>query len=239
MTARLTALVPLLLDVVVPVASYYLLHALGVTDFWALTLAGAVTATWAVVATIRRGRLDGVGLLVVLELVLSAVLLVVSRDARIVLLKPSFYTAAAGLYLLWTCWSRRPLSVETSRPFAVAGDPARAAATDSAWDDDPGFRREHLLITGAWGVTWLLEAAVRGAVVLGTDVATGVWASQIPGVVALVVCLVVTRVRVPRLKAAIAARLPAGHPDAASSRTPSEAPDGSGPHRPAPGQWAR
>jgi hypothetical protein len=56
---------------------------------------------------------------------------------------------------------------------------------------------------------------VRSAVVLATDVPTGVWASQIPGLVALVVCLVATRLRVPRLRAAVQARLPADHPDAA------------------------
>lgn len=215
MNPRLAAVVPLLLDVVVPTASYYLLHALGVDDFWALTLAGAITAAWAVVATIRRGRLHGLGLLVVVELVLSAVLLVVAHDARVVLLKPSFYTAAAGLYLLWTCWVGRPLTVETSRPFAVRGDPARAAAADAAWAHEPAFRREHVVLTAVWGATWLVESVVRGAVVVATDVPTGVWASQIPGIVALVACLVVTRVRVPRLRAAVDAQLPTGHPDTA------------------------
>lgn len=41
---------------------------------------------------------------------------------------------------------------------------------------------------------------VRGVVVLHTDIATGVWASQTPGVVALVACMVFTRFRVPALK---------------------------------------
>lgn len=125
------------------------------------------------------------------------------------------------------------MSVETSRPFAVAGDPARVAAADAAWAHDARFRREHVLITGLWGVTWIVESLVRGAVVLVTDVATGVWASQVPGVVALVVCLVVTRRRVPRLRAAIGARLPAGHPDAVSrgARYGAVGPGG--------GQWAR
>ena len=216
MNRRPAAAVPLLLDVVVPTASYYLLHAVGVEDFWALTLAGAATAAWAVVATIRRGRLDGLGLLVVLELVLSAALLVVVRDPRIVLLKPSFYTAAAGLYMLWTCLLGRPLSVETSRPFLVEGDPDRAAAADAAWADDPAFRREHVVQSAVWGVTWLVESVVRGVIVLSTDVATGVWASQIPGAVALVACIVTARMRAPRLRGPLEARLPADHPDAAS-----------------------
>ena len=214
MNPRLAAVIPMLLDVVIPTAGYYLLHALGVTDFWALTLAGAVTAAWAVIATIRRGRFDGLALLIVLELALSAILLVVSQDPRIVLLKPSFYTAAAGLYMLWTCWARRPLTLVTARPFIVEGDADRARAADEAWAHDPAYRREHLFQTAVRGVVWIVESVVRGLVVLHVDVGTGVWASQIPGAVALVACIVLGRVRAPRLRGPVEARLPAGHPDA-------------------------
>lgn len=193
-------MLPMLVDVVVPTASYYLLHAVGVDDFWALTLAGVLTAGWATVATIRRGRLDSVGVLVVLEIVLSAVLFVVVRDPRIVLLKPSFFTAAAGAYLLWTCWTGRPMTLDTTRPFVLAGGPGREEAADAAWAHEPAFRREHYLVTAAWGVAWLVESVVRGVVVLQTDVATGVWASQIPGLVALVLCLGVGAKRGPVLR---------------------------------------
>lgn len=94
-----TLLLPLL-DIIVPSVGYFALHALGVDDFWALTLAGLITAAWAVASTIRRRRLDAIALLVAVELALAAVLLFTTRDPRIVLLKPSFFTAIAGLYLL-------------------------------------------------------------------------------------------------------------------------------------------
>lgn len=201
-------MLPPLLDVIVPTVGYYVLHALGLGDFWALTLAGAVTAVWAIAATIRRRRFDGVALLVVIELILSAILIFATRDARIVLLKPSFFTAAAGIYLLATCVIRRPLTVETSRPFATGGDPAHEQAAEAAWADSPAYRRLHQQLTAFWGLIWICESVIRGVVVLHTDVVTGVWASQLPGIAALIACLVYTRLHVPSLKTHIQQHLP-------------------------------
>ncbi len=74
-------------------------------------------------------RLDGIGALVVLEIALSLVLLAVTRDPRVVLLKPSFYTAVAGVFLLGTCVIGKPFTMDMTRPMAVGGDPARAAGS--------------------------------------------------------------------------------------------------------------
>lgn len=67
-TAR--ALLAALADVLLPLVGYVVLHQLGFSDFWALTLAGALTAAFALARTIRRRRLDAVGTLVVLEIAL-------------------------------------------------------------------------------------------------------------------------------------------------------------------------
>jgi hypothetical protein len=200
MNPKLRAALPMLVDIVLPVAGYYLLSACGVDDFWALTIAGLATAAHALVTTVRRRRLDGLGALVVLEIALSLVLLAVTRDPRIVLLKPSFYTAFAGVFLLGTCVAGKPFTMDMTRPMAVGGDPARAAAVDAATANSAGYRREHVRITAVWAVIWLVESVVRGWIVLETDVATGVLASQVPGLVALVVGALYTRTRVPALQ---------------------------------------
>ena len=41
---RLITLLPILLDLVVPTGGYFVLHALGVADVWALTVAGSAAA---------------------------------------------------------------------------------------------------------------------------------------------------------------------------------------------------
>ena len=211
MNPKLRAALPTLLDIVIPIAGYYILSRCGVSDFWALTLSGGATAVWALVNTLRRGRLDGIGTLVVAEIALSVVLLVVTRDPRIVLLKPSFATALAGAYLLYTSLPStkvgRPLVAETSKPFATQGDPTREQAYENAWERDPGFRRELRLINAVWGVLWLVESVARGVVVLNSTIAEGIWTSQLPGIAALVAGMVFTRFRVPKLRRAVDAQL--------------------------------
>jgi hypothetical protein len=115
----------MLLDLVIPIVGYYVLRTCGLSEFWSLTLAGVATAVHTVVGTVRRRSLDSLGTLVVLELALSAVLFTVTRDPRIVLLKPSFYTALAACYLFYTCLTARPFTVQSSRPFATRGNEER------------------------------------------------------------------------------------------------------------------
>lgn len=78
MNTKLRAVLPMLLDVTIPVAGYYVLSACGLDDFWALTIAGVATAVNAVVGTLRRRRLDALGMLVVLEIALSIALFFVT-----------------------------------------------------------------------------------------------------------------------------------------------------------------
>jgi hypothetical protein len=88
-TSRWQALLPTLLDLVIPTAGYFLLHWAGLADIWALTIAGAATALNAAVTTIRRGRLDALGLLVVAEIAVSIALTVITEDPRLLLARPS------------------------------------------------------------------------------------------------------------------------------------------------------
>lgn len=210
MTTKLRAALPMLLDIVIPIAGYYVLSACGLDDFWALTIAGAATAVNAIVGTIRRRRLDALGALVVLEIALSIALFFVTRDPRIVLLKPSFYTALAAVFLFATCVAGRPFTLATTRPFATKGDPDLERAYDAASLHSSGFRREHVLITAVWGVLWLVESVARVVVVLGSSVADGVLLGQLPGLVAIVAGIVFTRLRVPSLRRLVGEQLVTG-----------------------------
>lgn len=204
MNAKLRALLPLLLEIVIPIGGYFLLHALGVDDFWALTIPGILTAVVALTNTVRRRTLDRIGLLVFLEIVLSAVLLLVTRDPKIILLKPSFFTGLAGLYLLYTCFAGRAFVFEVSKPIATRGDPERERAFEMAWQRSAPFRQEERRITAVWGILWLAEAATRAVVVLGSPVSEGVLTGQIPGIVAIAAGILFTRFRVPALRRHVA-----------------------------------
>jgi hypothetical protein len=199
---RARAFAPFALDIVVPVAGYFLLAALGVPDTWALTLAGLVTGLRAVYVVIRNRRIDGLAILIALELVLSAVLLAVTDDPRMILLKPSFYTLAAAGYLFFSVFVGQPVVYQAATPMATGGDPVRAEAYRRAWDHSAEFRRRERLVTAAFGAALALEAVLRGVVVLETPVSKvgeSVLAGQVPGVVLIVAALFFARSQVPAL----------------------------------------
>lgn len=200
---RLRAMAPLLIDVVAPIVVYFVLHALGVGDVLALTAGGFVAGANAIATTVRRRRLDGIGLLVALEISLSIVLLVTVRDPRILLIRPAFFAGLGGLYALATCVAGRPLGYQTSRPLATQGDPVRAEAYALAWARSAEFRRVERLITAGWGVAFLAEAVLRVVVVFrfGPDqIGQSLLASQLPGIILIVAVVAFTRSLVPTLR---------------------------------------
>lgn len=204
MNRRLRAGLPLLLDILIPIAGYFVLHAAGVGDFWALTVPGIATAIFVLGNTLRRGRLDATGTLVVAEIALSVALLLTTRDPRIALIKPAFYTGLGGLYVLYTCFAGRPFVFEASKPFATAGEPERERAFERAWRHSAGFRREQRLITAVWGLLWLAESVIRVVLVLHSTVSHAVLVGQLPAVVAVLVGIVFTRLRIPQARRYVA-----------------------------------
>ena len=199
----LPILLPVLLDVVVPIGGYFLLRALGIGVFWALTIAGAGSGLTTIVNTVRRRRLDGLGLLVLLEIALSVVLLFVTRDPRVLLLKPAFYTAIGGLFALGTCVAGRPLVYETGKPFASKGDPRRAQAYETAWQTSARFRRVLTEITVGWGIGFLLCTAITVVVVLHfppSQVSSSFVLSQLPSIALFVLLIAFTRLRVRAIR---------------------------------------
>ncbi|WP_328610814.1 hypothetical protein OG943_17360 [Amycolatopsis sp. NBC_00345] len=204
MNPRIRALAPFLLDLVLPVAAYYLLHnGFGLSPFWALAVGGLATMVNAVVTTVRRGRLDAFGGLVVVEVALSLALLFVSDDPRVLLLKPAFYIAVGGLYALGTLVVGRPLVYESGKPFATKGEPRLVAAYERCWDTSARFRAAIRSVTVVWGAGFLLDAALRAVIVYRFPperVMDSLLLSQAPLLAVLVLVIVYTRLRMRRVR---------------------------------------
>lgn len=204
MSPRLRALLPFLLDLALPIAAYVLLHtAAGLSAFWALAIGGLATMASTTITTVRRRKLDAFGILVAAEVALSVALLFVSRDPRVLLIKPAFYFAVAGAYALATLMTGTPLAYETGRPFATRGDPALIAAYNRAYTGSDAFRRAIRTVTAAWGACFLADAALRVLIVVSfppAQVADSLVLSQAPLVVLLVAAIVFTRVRMRRVR---------------------------------------
>jgi hypothetical protein len=195
------AALPYLLDFVVPLAAYYALTAAGLSSFWSLTIGGALTGVISVVVAIRRGKLDGLGLLVIAEIALGLVLIVTTRDPRLVLARSSLYLALAGIWVLASAVIGRPVTINTSKAFAARSDGQNGiAAVDWLAANSAPFLRIHRRLSALWGGMFLLYSVVRVVIIYSTSVSRAVSISEIPGIVAIGICLLASRQAGQRLE---------------------------------------
>jgi hypothetical protein len=187
-TRGVLGVLPYLLDIVVPVASYYGLTASGLSTFWALVAGGLLTAGVSVVNTIRRGKLDKLGLLVIVEIVLGLVLDLVVHDARLTLARASLFIAVGGAWVLGNAFTGRPVTVDGTKPFALRkGGQVGVDAFEWLAANSPRFMRVQRVLSVTWGTAFLAYAAVRVVVIYSVTVSEAVWFNEIPGVLAVVV----------------------------------------------------
>jgi len=179
------------IDIIAPIITYFVLHrALGFSDFWALIAGTVISLFTTAVNTIRRKRLDRIGVLVILEMGVSFVLLFVMHEPQLILAKPSFYTAIAGLYLIATSFRGRPLTYEGVKQVGTKGDPLRTAAFERAWEKSAPFRRSLRISAIGWGVALLADAVIRVVIVYRFPLARAAWLSNLPNVAALILLIV-------------------------------------------------
>jgi hypothetical protein len=157
-------------------------------------------------------RLDGFALLVMVELAATIVLTTISNDARFILIRPSFYTAIAGIYVLVTVWTAQPFMMQVTKPMAAAGDPVRAEAFDRAGRESPRFLRVEREMTIGIAVVLLAESVLRVLTVLSHSasgiLAASLW-SHVPGIGLFVVYFVLMKLLfIPRASREVDAFMP-------------------------------
>jgi hypothetical protein len=198
--ARFRALAPILLDLIVPTIGYFVLHWFGLSDVWALTVAGSASGVAALVNTVRRRHVDVLGVLVAVELAVSVALAVITADARLVLVRPAFYLAVAAAVGLASVTFGRPLTYTAATPLATKGDPQRTAAYERAWHRSARLRQIHRRLTAAVSLGMLAYAVLRVVVVYSFSVGSAVLLQEVPGIVLIVGALALLRSQVPELR---------------------------------------
>jgi hypothetical protein len=197
---RAGGLLSLLLEIVISIGGYYALRAAGVDVFWALTLPGIGVAVIAVVATVRRRRVDMLGLLVLFEVAASLSLVLVTQDPRIAAIRGSVYVAIGGVFCLATLARRQPMTAVSTASLASFGDPVRARAFDLAWRDVPRYRLAMRAQTAAIGLILVIGSAVQAEVLyvhplaevahaidIANLVSTGMWVAAVVAAVGFMV----------------------------------------------------
>ena len=161
---RLQSLAPIVVfDIGGPLVLFYWLSANGFSAVDALILSGALPAIGIAITVVRHRRLDAIGALVLIGIVVGTLLGALSGSAHLVLLDGTIPTAVFGALCLGSLWTRRPLMFRFALEFIGADTPEGRDFADK-WRYD-GFRHAFRVTTVVWGFSYLAEAAVQLVIV--------------------------------------------------------------------------
>lgn len=185
--------VSLLLDVGVPVGSYYVLKGVfGMSAVAALgwSSVGPVLRTgWGV---FRQREVNVLPLLILLANLVGLLLSFGTGDARLMLVKDSAVGSLVGFAMVGSVVLGRPMMTATLKPWLVKGDEGREAAWARLRRESPGFRRAELRFTAVWGMAFVGECALRVVGVYTFPVDTMVWLGTVVMIVTMVFAFVVS-----------------------------------------------
>ncbi|MFG2208522.1 VC0807 family protein [Streptomyces sp. NPDC048638] len=187
-------IVPLIINILVPLVVYYVLRALDTAQWLALLLSCAVPAAHALVTAVVRRRVDVFDLLVVALLAASAATSLISGSPRVLLLKDAALPAALGAWILGSLFTSRPFPFHFGRRLR---GPSWAAEAERAWREVPDFRAALRGLTVLWGSAQLLDAVLSTgeALALPVDVVPVIGRIQSLAILGLVAVLTVRRSR--------------------------------------------
>jgi hypothetical protein len=161
----------LIFDICGPLLTYRAFHAAGASDLVALLASGVTPAIGVGLAAKRHGRLDVIGSLVLLGVLIGTALGLLTNDPKLILLEGAVPTMLFSLACLVSVLVGRPLMFVLLR--AVAGTRGITATELRELGQDTGTRDDFRVITLGWGLGFLLESVLKAAVVLtsGTGLA--------------------------------------------------------------------
>ncbi len=185
---RWQSLAPIVVfDLAGPLVVYSLLRSGGVSLVAALVLSGIPPAFGVALNFRRNRRLDAIGALVLIGIVVGAVLGLISSSPKWVLVEGSVPTGVFGLVCLGSLWSSRPLMFRFALEFMGADTPKGRDFADK-WRY-AGFRHTFRVTTVVWGIAYVAEAVARVIIVESTSAGTAFTIAKIMpyGVAGLVV----------------------------------------------------
>jgi hypothetical protein len=174
------ALRPLLIDVGVPVGSYYLLHgAFGLSVWLSLALSSAGPAVRAIGGAATERKLNLLAALMLAVNLAGIVVSFLTGDPRAMIAKDSLVSSVIAFAILASAATRHPLMSAGLKPFMTKGTPERTAAWDRLSAGCSRFRRLEMLFSAIWGCALLADCVARLAGAYTLPVATMVWLSTV------------------------------------------------------------
>jgi hypothetical protein len=139
-------------------------HQLGASDFVAYLVASIGPILGAIIGLVRTRKIDGVAIIILINLLLSAaVTLIGSHDAKTLLLKDCVLTGGFGLVILITSLSifPKPLMFFFGLKFGTDGTKEGTRWWYGLWDAYPSFRSGQRFLNNVWGIGFMVEALVK------------------------------------------------------------------------------
>jgi hypothetical protein len=174
------ALRPLLIDVGIPVGSYYLLHnGFGLSLWLSLALSSAGPAVRAIAGLVAERKLNVLAMLMLAVNLAGIAVSFLTGDPRVMIAKDSVISSVVAFAILGSVTARRPLMSAGLRPFMTQGTLERDAAWDRLAAGSARFRRFELLYSMIWGIALLADCAARLVGAYTLPVTTMVWMSTV------------------------------------------------------------
>jgi uncharacterized membrane protein len=170
--SQLLTMAPIVVfDIAGPLVLFYWLSGNGFSTVDALILSGLLPAFNIGLGVVRHRRLDAIGALVLIGIIVGTVAGLLSGSAHVVLLDGIIPTAVFGFVCLGSLWSARPLMFRFAIEMMGADTPNGRDFADK-WRYEE-FRRAFVIITVVWGLAFLVEALIQLVIiqVASTDVA--------------------------------------------------------------------
>ncbi|MFJ2805268.1 VC0807 family protein [Kitasatospora sp. NPDC087271] len=175
---------PLAIDVVAPLAGYYLLHSAGgLSVFAALAWSSAIPAARTVLGLLRERRLNLWAALMLTVNLAGLALTFVTGDARLMIAKDGGLSGTVALAILFSALVGRSVMTPVLMPFLTKGKRDRAAAwqrlVEGRAAGSRAFQRHERVFAGAWGTALLAECVARVVGAFTLPVATMAWLSTV------------------------------------------------------------
>ena len=185
------ALRPLMLDVGIPVGTYYLLRdAFGVSLWLSLALSSTGPAVRAIAGLVAERTLNLLAMLMLAVTLAGIAVSFLTGDPRTMIAKDSIISSVIAFAILGSVVLRRPLMSTGLKPFMTRGEPRRTAAWDRLSAASPRFRRLELLFSTIWVLALLADCAARLAGAYTLPVTTMMWLGTVMTLSALAVAIV-------------------------------------------------
>jgi hypothetical protein len=184
----LSGLLSLVLDIGLPLGSYYLLkNAFGIDVITALVVSGLVPAARTIWTTVRAGKPDQFALAVLILTIVSIPITLLTGSPTFMLAKEGIGTATLGIYIAVMALRQQPVMIKAFKPF-IANSAKKSAAWDGLMVSSPEFRTLLVRANMVWAIGFVLEVAVRLLIVFTLPFDTAVWATNFPLVTMIVGC---------------------------------------------------